>query len=199
MICSSVLAQSDTDYLPVRLANFDASANTNIAKLHWSTICYLDFANFQIQKSVDGINFTTVNTFTADKFRCTQPFDFADSSLTHLGTVFYRINVGNIDGKFFYSAIRSVYLKEKSFKLTSVYPTLVSATLHFSLANDRNENFRAVIVNGAGKVVKSREFQAVNGITKYTMPTADLSHGYYWLRVLDGRGNADIGKFLKQN
>lgn len=117
IVCTSTSAQSDSNYLPVRLASFDVSANNNIAKLNWRTICYLQYANFQIQKSADGKNFTTIYSFTADKLRCRQPFDFTDSSLSNLGNVYYRINVGNIDGQFLSSAIRNVYLQERGFDL----------------------------------------------------------------------------------
>ena len=198
-VSSGTSAQSDINYFPVRLSSFDATVYNNIAKLHWSTICYLQYANFQIQKSSDGENFTTIHSFTADKFRCTQPFDFVDSSLTYLGKVFYRINVGNIDGEFFSSAIRPVYLKEKGFDLVSVYPTMATSFLNFSLSDNKSESFWSVIINQSGAVVKKQQFQAVNGITKYTLNTNNLPSGYYWLKVVNERGGLKTAIFFKQN
>lgn len=195
---NGISAQSDSNYLPVRLSSFDVNVKNNIAKLHWSTICYLQYANFQIQKSVDGKNFTTINSFTADKLRCRQPFDFSDSSFTTLGNVFYRINVGNIDGKFFSSAIRTVYLKEDGFNLISVYPTTVNSSLNFSLSDNRNESFWAVIINLSGTIVKKQQFQAVNGITKYIINADNLPAGVFWLQVFNRKGNSKTAKILKQ-
>lgn len=198
IVCNVTSAQSDSNYLPVRLSSFDVRVHNNIAKLHWSTICYLQYANFQIQKSTDGNFFSTINTFTADKLRCRQPFDFSDSSFTNLGNVFYRINVGNIDGEFFSSAIRTVYLKEDGFDLVSVYPTRVTSSLNFSLSDSRNESFWAAIINGLGAIVKKQQFQAVNGITKYIINTDNLPTGVYWLQVFNGKGNSKTAKFFKQ-
>lgn len=193
-----VSAQSDSNSLPVRLSSFEVGADNNIAKLHWSTICYLQYANFEIQKSVDGANFTTINSFTADRFRCQQPFDFSDSSLSNTGKVFYRINVGSIDGNFMSSAIRTVYLKEDEFDLRSVYPTMVTSVLNFTLANNTIEPVWATIINGAGAVVKKEQFQAVNGITKYVINADNLPAGFYFLKVFNGRGNLKTTKFFKK-
>jgi hypothetical protein len=197
-VSSSTSAQSDSVYFPVRLSSFDATANNNAAKLHWSTICYLQYANFQIQKSADGKNFTTIHSFTADKLRCRQPFDFSDSSLSNLGKVFYRINVGNIDGHFFSSAIRIVYLKEEGFNLVAVYPTIVHSSLNFSLSDNKDETIWAFILNESGRVLRKQRFQAVSGVTKYTLNTNDLPTRYYWLKVINESGRFKTSKFLKQ-
>ncbi len=91
----------------------------------------MQYANFQIQKSANGKDFSTISSFTADRLRCQQPFDYTDSSKTYQGNIFYRINVGNIDGKFYHSSVRSVYIKEKGFDLVSVYPTIVKSSINF--------------------------------------------------------------------
>jgi hypothetical protein len=192
------VAQSDSNYLPVRLSSFEVGVANNIAKLHWSTICYLQYANFEIQKSIDGKNFTTINTFTADKLRCLQPFNYIDSSLSNLGKVFYRINVGSIDGNFSTSAIRSVYLKEEAFNLLSVYPTIASTSLNFSLANNTDETIWAVIVNGSGKIVGKQQYKGFKGITRYQITTDNLPGGFYFLQVANGKGNSQSIKFIRQ-
>ena len=194
----SSFAQSDSNYLPVRLSSFEAGVQKDMAKLHWSTVCYLQYANFEIQVSPDGENYQTIHSFTADKYRCSQPFDFIDSSQGFLGNVFYRINVGNIDGKFFSSEVRTVYLMEKSFDLISVYPTMVTSSLNFSLSNNKVEPFSAVIINGLGAVVKKQQFQGANGVAKFVLKANNLSSGYYWLRVSNGKGEVRTARFIKQ-
>jgi len=114
--CHAASAQSDSSYYTIRLSSFDVSVTNNVTKLHWKTICFLQYANFQIQKSANGTDYNTISSFTADRLRCQQPFDFTDSSSANQGNIFYRINVGNIDGTFYNSAVRRVYLKEKGFE-----------------------------------------------------------------------------------
>jgi hypothetical protein len=198
IVCNAVIAQNDSIYFPVRLESFDVGVSNNIAILNWKTICYLQYANFQIQKSADGKDFTTIDSFIADKLRCQQPFDYKDSTSINQGNIYYRINVGNIDGKFYHSAIRHLYLKEKGFDLMNVYPTLVKLSLNFSISDDENETFSAVIINGNGSVVSKEKLQAVKGINKYSFRAEKLSTGYYWLKVFNERGNTKTAKFFKQ-
>lgn len=190
-------AQPDSIYFPVRLSAFDVTANNNAAKLHWSTVCYLQYANFQIQVSADGENYKTIHSFTADRYRCSQPFDFMDHSPAYSGNVFYRINVGNIDGKFFSSEVRKVHIKEKEFDLISVYPTVVTSNLKISMSNDKNESFSAVILNASGSVVKKQQLQAVKGIARFNMNTSNLSNGFYLLHVFNANGDSKTARFLK--
>lgn len=198
MVCGTALAQSDSLYFPVRLESFDVGVSNDIALLQWKTICYLQYANFQIQKSTDGKDFITIDSFIADKFRCQQPFDFKDSTGIHQGDVFYRINVGNIDGKFYHSAIRHIYLKEKGFDLLEVYPTMVSISLNFSISDDANETFSVVVINQNGSIILKKKLQAFRGITKYNLSMDNLSTGYYWLQVFNEKGNMKTAKFFKQ-
>lgn len=198
LICSAASSQSDSIYLPVRLESFDVGISNNIASLHWKTICYLQYANFQVQKSANGKDFVTIDSFIADKLRCQQPFEYKDSTSINQGNIFYRINVGNIDGKFYHSVIRRLFLKEKEFDLLDVYPTMVNLSLNFSISDDRNETFSAVIINQNGSIVQKRKLQAFKGVTNYNLKMDNLSTGYYWLRVFNEKGNLKTVKFFKQ-
>lgn len=196
--CNLASAQGDSNYLPVSLSSFEVSAYENISKLQWSTICYLQYANFEIQKSADGANFTTIHSFTADKFRCQQPFDFSDSSSSATGKIFYRINVGSIDGNFKSSAIRSVYLKEGEFNLSAVYPTIVSSSLNFILVNNIAEPVMVTIINGGGTIIKKLQFQSINGINRFAINTNHFSAGIYFLQISNGKRNLKTAKFIRK-
>ncbi len=150
------------------------------------------------QRSLSAVkDFTTISSFTADKLRCQQPFDFTDSSSINQGNIFYRINVGNIDGKFYQSLVRRVYIKEKGFDLVSVYPTIVKSSINFSLSNSDNETFRVVIINQSGSIVKNKKLQIPKGLSNYNFETSDLPSGYYWLQVLNGQDDLRTAKFIK--
>ena len=198
IVFNGVSAQSDSIYFPVKLSSFDAASNNNTATLHWSTVCYLQYANFQIQISADGENYKTIHSFTADKYRCSQPFDFIDHSPAYFGNVFYRINVGNLNGQFFSSEVRRVHIKEQEFNLISVYPTITRSNLKVSFSNDKNESFSVVIINASGAVVKKHQLQAVNGIARFNMNTSDLPSGYYVLRVFNAKGDSKTARFIRQ-
>lgn len=191
-------AQTDSSYFTVRLSSFDASVLNNITRLHWKTVCFLEYANFQIEKSADGKDFTSIFSFTADRLRCQQPFDFSDSSHSAQGTVFYRINVGNIDGKFYHSAIRRVDIKEKGFDLIDVYPTIATSSINFSITNSTNKTYHVAIINQSGCIIKNKNLQVPKGLSNYNFETGNLPPGYYWLKVINETGDSRTSKFVKQ-
>lgn len=198
VLSNAVSAQSDSIYFPVRLESFDVGVSNNVARLNWKTICYLQYANFQVQKSADGKDFVTIDSFIADKLRCQQPFEYKDSTSINQGNIFYRINVGNIDGKFYHSVIRRLFLKEKEFDLLDVYPTMVNLSLNFSISDDQNETFSVAIINQNGSILQKKKLQAIKGATSFNLKMDNLSTGYYWLKVFNERGKMKTVKFFKQ-
>lgn len=198
IVVPGINAQSDSSFFTVRLSAFDVSANKNISKLHWKTVCYLQYANFEIQKSTNGTDYITLNSFTADRLRCLQPFDFVDSALSNQGNVFYRVNVGNIDGTFYHSVVRRVFLKAKGFDLVSVYPTIATDAINFSLTNGENETFLAMVVDQRGIIVKEQKHQTPKGLSYNNFQIGNLPSGYYLLQVLNEKGEIKTAKFIKQ-
>lgn len=73
---------SGADSVPVRLSTLDARSNGNDARLDWKVVCFLDYAKFEIQRSADGSNYTTINIFEADYLRCRQPLTIPMQILT---------------------------------------------------------------------------------------------------------------------
>ncbi len=130
--------------------------------------------------------------------RCLQPFDFTDSSSANQGNIFYRINVGNIDGTFYNSAVRRIYLKEKGFDLIAIYPTIVTSSANFTLSSADNKTFYATIINQSGVSVKTIKLQVPKGLSYYSLQTSGLPPGYYWLQVLNEQGEVKTEKFIKQ-
>ena len=198
LVSCAVFAQSDSLYFTPQLASFEVTSSNNIARLYWKAICFLDYANFRIEKSVDGKNFTTIHSLVADKVRCQQPFNFTDTSLSESGIIFYRINIGSIDGNFYQSAIRNVSLREKEFNLTSVYPTIATSNINFSIANNNNEKLSILIINQSGNIVKQKDLMVPKGLSNYNIEVNALPRGYYWLEIINNQKNLRTAKFLKQ-
>ncbi len=198
IISYSAYSQTDSSFFTVRLSSFDVSFHNNISKLHWKTVCFLQYANFEIQRSANGIDYSTISSFTADRLRCQQPFDFVDSLTGNPGSIFYRINVGNIDGTFYHSAIRRVSITGKGFGLVNVYPTIVSGNINFSVISSDKETFRAIILDQRGIIIKEQQNQAPKGLSNYNIQMGNLPAGYYWLQVTNDKGEVKTEKFIKQ-
>jgi hypothetical protein len=192
------LAQSDSSYFTVRLSTFDISLKNNIPTLHWKTVCYLEYAQFQIQRSANGTDYTTINSFTADRVRCLQPFDFADSTRENQSNLFYRIRVGDVDGAYYHSAVRRIAIATKSFHLQSLYPTIVSDNFTFTVTDEVSESFRSMIIDQRGALIKVQQHRTINGISNYDLDASQLPAGYYLLKIVNEKGNSGTARFLKK-
>ena len=190
-------AQIDST-IPVRISSFNATSGDNISKLLWKTACSLDYARFEIQRSYNGNNYITINSFKADRFRCQQPFYFSDSSAEQLsGRVFYRLKVGDLDGKVYNSKTVSVVTRGEGIEINSLTPTMVAATATLSISTSKNDEAVIRIINIQGNFMNSQKIRLVKGVNNIQLNTTSLQPGKYWLQLANGKGEIKTVQFLK--
>lgn len=183
-----LFAQPDSTLYPVSLSSFKVSGVGSSVNLRWETVCYLSFANFNVQRSNDGVNFTTFHSFSADRLRCQQPFFLADNFSNANPTVFYRINVSDIDGRLYHSKIVPWKNEGISDEFLSVYPNVVSSQASIVLASPVAAVVSLQLVNTAGAVVKRYQYNVGKGVTNLNLNIPDVSNGNYWLSATDASG-----------
>lgn len=184
-----------TDSVPVRLSTLDARSIGNDARLDWKVVCFLDYAKFEIQRSPDGINYSTINIFEADQLRCRQPFDFTDANIS--GKAFYRIKVGDLNGRIYHSKIVAVTGKEKGFKINSLTPTLINTNALLSVSSASTDNAEIAITNFQGNTVKRIAIQLNKGVTEFRFDAGSLATGNYVLTLTNGFSDRKTVRFTK--
>ena len=191
-------SQLDSTTIPVRLSYFEAGSGTGNTTLRWRTVCYLDFANFEIQKSIDGNNYQLISSFTADKLRCQQPFDFSDNNNGLAARIFYRINVKDIDGKAYQSKIVSVFTTGKGFAINSFSPTLINSSATISISSAANETIQLSVVNFQGAIAKQQTIAVTRGAGTYLVSMDGLPKGKYLAVFQTQQGVRKSTSFIKQ-
>jgi len=194
----SIQAQlSVSDSVPVRLSTLDARLVGNSARLDWRVVCFLSFARFEIQKSADGRSYTTIHSFEADELRCRQPFDFTDANIN--GRAFYRLRVGDPDGRVYNSKIVAVAGKETGFELNSLTPSLVFNSTSLSISAAVAGKASISITNFQGNTVQSFSFNLNKGVTETLLNLSGLAKGNYILRLSNGSSDTRVIRFSKVN
>ena len=194
----SIAANSQTaqpDSLPVRLSTLEASTNGNTARLDWKVVCFLQYAKFEIQRSANGINYNTINTFEADQLRCRQPFDFTDANIS--GRVYYRIKVGDLDGRFAVSKTVAVSGKVNGFEINSLTPSLINTNTTLSISSATAEKAEIAIINFQGKVVKRIAINLNKGTTELPVDMISLAKGNYILSITNRLLEIKTTRFTK--
>ena len=147
--------------LPLQLLSFTAQKCGNNVCLNWKTANEQNVSHFEIERSTDGRNFTTIKTEAA-KNQSLNLYSYEDALAGQRAAdkVYYRIRQVDGDGKTKYSAI--AFVKQNA-TLAEVYPTLFSKS--FTIQNNSTDNVQLILYSTDGKILKNQSIhQGVNNI-----------------------------------
>lgn len=190
-------SQFDSTTTPIRLSYLEAGSNAGNTTLRWKTVCFLEYATFDIQRSTDGATYQSISNFTADRLRCQQPFDFTDNNNT-TARLFYRIAVKDIDGKVYQSKIVTVFNQGKGFAINSFAPTVATSSVSISISSSANETVRLSVINSQGTIVKQQSLIVIKGATTHQLSVEELQKGKYFAVFQKQDGEMNTLSFIKQ-
>ena len=158
--------------------NFSGQRNGNDIDLKWRTENEINVSNFEVEYSVDGVNFKVGGLVTAKNGSANNyPFTLYN----YVEPVYYiRLKSIDRDGTFKYSNI--IIISNKQNIATSIYPNPVKdkATLQ---TNDRALlNTQATLIDVNGRAIKKINIKNVFEI----MDLSNLPNGVYVLRLANG-------------
>lgn len=176
--------------LPITLTSFNGSLINNNALLRWQATTGVDAKEFVIERSKDGIAFTTAGTVTVD-IR-TNNYSFEDKNL-FAGTNYYRLKLVNANGSFKYSKFIVLRLDANTGKKLNVFPNPVSSFLSVSYPPADIET-TLVIADMTGKEVFRKKIPG--GSSQESFDVSSLSAGGYVLTLYTTTGTL-VSKFIK--
>lgn len=169
--------------LPIKLVSFTASKNKDKVELLWSTANEQNNSHFEIERSIDGLSFETLNKTTAAGNSTTFVNYFFVDKKPALGTNYYRLKQVDYDGKMTYSSIKFVIF---NFESLFIQTTIVKDVLDVK-TNDEKES-TLVFYNNAGQ-----KMLAIRGKGRQLVNVSNFPSGIYFIHNYDG----EIVKFLK--
>ena len=162
---------------PVKLKGFNASVVNNLTKLTWTSENEINVAGFELEKSIDGKIFTTVNTTNS-----TGKANYSSSDIAPKGITYYRLKINNLDGSYTYSNVISVNGKKIGTGI-NIYPNPASSNITVSYVKVSN-NATINIYTTDGKLVTTSKL--VEGSSQTTLDVSTLKSGKYVLTMNDG-------------
>ena len=187
---------SATCTLPLTLLNFSAALNGKAAQLQWTTTTEINTKNFIVQRSVDGIHFSSIGTVNAAG-NSTQKtsYKFDDASALNAGAnkLYYRLQMVDKDGKFTFSKIAIVEIVNG--KLFVIYPNPAKDVL-FIKTNGSLNNTEIRINDQSGKVVLKQQMTNMQAGTPNKVNVGGLNKGVYYLQLITG-SDVQTTKFFK--
>lgn len=185
--------------LSIKLTYFKGTQTDKKHFLSWKVVCTSAEAGFELQRSTDGVNYTSIYAFAASKERCENPFDFTDAAPAD-GKNYYRLKMIDVDSKVNYS--HTVLLTQKSgrFDLMSISPNVVSnETAVLKIDAYEKENITIVISDFTGRVIQKQTANLQTGLNQIPLQhITNLPAGIYNVTAYSNSAKPKALKLIKQ-
>ncbi len=159
--------------LPVTFTSFTASLQNKNVLLQWKTAQETNSHHFNVQRSLTGTDFVTMNAVTATGNSTGSTYSYADETYAKTNvppSVYYRIQEVDKDGRLFYSGTALVHGTQS---IISLYPNPAGSFIRFSIPNATVAD-AVVIYDAKGRAVKQwshytlAQPAAIDGLSKGT-------------------------------
>ncbi len=183
--------------LPVDLLSFTGRTANNINILNWATATELNNAKFEIERSLDGINFEYIGEMKgAGTTNARRDYVFADNQPLS-GSNFYRLRQVDLDGKFNYSKTILLNLRIDKLSIGTIVPNPTSGQLGYTVYSPTVENATLTVRNVLGQVVYSNSNTLKAGNNALDFDATNLAAGSYMIFVQDAKGRIAQKQFIK--
>ena len=177
LVCQS----TTTCTLPVELLYFSATKSGEQAVLNWATATEINSNYFYVQKSTDGINWTTIGKVNAaGNSTSILEYSFTDPNLLSVGTNYYRIVEVDFDGSSYNSNIERIKVSDENLNI-SVVPNPNNGNFNVTI-HGGDKNTLVTLSNTLGQVVYQRAEEITNTYSQ-DLNLGYLSKGVYYLSV----------------
>lgn len=184
--------------LPVSLTALKGTYANGVARLSWGTQQESNSAYFEIERSSDGSNFTSIGrTAAAGVSVLERNYRFDDIKVNN-GTNYYRLKAVDKDGSFTYSNIVVLNVSIKGISITGIYPSPFIDKVNVTVAAETNSTVTIRLLDNTGKQLRQQISQVnkgVNNLALYNL--GGLAQGLYLVEVVTD-GVSQTQKILKQ-
>lgn len=179
---SQQVAISPGTVLPVELLDFGAEIceEKNVC-LDWVTATEVNNDYFQIERSVDGVNFSSIakvkgaGTSMVTRFYSTKDVEPPQA------IIYYRLKQVDFNGSFTYSNTVAVDLT--SIRILSLYPNPANGNVNIQLGSAITTSGTVKIYDLTGRVVMSRAVVVPWGESTMELDVSNLSKGGYHFTI----------------
>ncbi|MFT5647369.1 MAG: hypothetical protein ACI976_002059 [Aureispira sp.] len=178
---ATIISNRCTILLPIDLLSFTTTVLNSEIQLNWVTTAETNNDYFNVERSADGINFTSIDEINGAG-NSTHPLSYSTVDGAPLeGWSYYRLKQTNYNGKINYSDIVSAEFKTGNDFIFNIYPNPFSTQTTFR-TSEKLKNAILTIYDSYGHIVKQR--QNISGQT-IIFHRDNLPSGVYFSRLVE--------------
>jgi hypothetical protein len=184
--------------LPVHLISFQGNLNkNNKATLNWTVADNETVSHFEVEKSVNGIDFTTVGVVLASEKFGTENYMFYET-VSGNDKVMYRLKMIDKGHDIDYSRILVFNTKTIISNAIRIIGNPVNDKITFSYASSATQMMDVKVYDMSGRIVLTNKLNSAEGNNIISLPLAStFKTGMYVVELNDGTVRQST-KFIKQ-
>ncbi len=191
----------NTGTLPVEISRFTAKAIGKDAYINWITVSEINNSHFELERSVDGVNYELVDKVKgAGNSNTLNNYQIIDNNAAQFNyTIYYRLKQIDYDGKeSMFGPIKVVF---ENPELTTIsveaYPNPFNNQFNVEINGAKGELTQINIIDIHGKLIKHFETYLGSNIAVVNLESMDdLQDGIYFLKV-NVKSETRIQKIIK--
>ncbi len=177
-----ITMNSGCDVLSGKPYNFNAKLAHQTVFLSWNSNDYIAGDVYEIERSVDGNNFTAINKVKSGSSGIYREVDDISRLSTH--ELFYRLKFTGTGGRVMYSNTIRLLLRSVADEFISIAPNPVVDQFWLSFSVTSTSLAEISIINSTGAIVYQTNVQAQAGFNEWIINKANVwSPGQYILQV----------------
>lgn len=192
---SSFYFASANIILPLQLVTFSGALQNNAALLKWITTNEVNVSHFDVERSINGVDFTKIGTETAIGGNSKNNYTYTDYEACNQNSsvVYYRLKIVDIDGSSRYSQVVAITIISVNDFL--IRPNPVQQTLYVHSKKDFHKPLQIELYDLSGKMlIRQQSFK-----NDFTIDVSSLKAGVYVLKMFNSYDvQVQIDKVMKQ-
>lgn len=184
--------------LPVSLTALQGKYANGVANLNWGTQQESNSSHFEIERSNDGSNFSSIGKVAAAGFsNLEKTYRFNDIKVNN-GTNYYRLKAVDKDGSFSYSNTVAIQVSIKGISITGIYPSPFVDKVNIALAAESNTTATLRLLDNTGRQLRLQTHTINKGANNLSINNLNgLAKGLYLVEVIID-GAVQSQKIIKQ-
>jgi hypothetical protein len=178
--------------LPVTIINFKAYQKGSGVEIDWSALNEINFDHYEVQRSTDGVSFTTFARVNAANKGNISNYSETDPSPVN-GNNYYRVKAIDNDGSVRYTAIARINICCNKATVT-IYPNpVLNKIFNVQLSNMPAGNYKVIMYNSIGQQVILKTLTHIGGsVTQSFKLSSTITAGSYFVRVFNESTNVVV-------
>lgn len=172
--------------LPVSIINLAANFNEGKTNISWTSLQEHNLDGYEIQRSLDGINFEVAGNIKANNLTALQQYKFTDNvAALNSKYLYYRIRVVDIDLSMKLTNTVSVKIADWKTNEMIIAPNPSSNSAQIRIKSAKAGAGVVTIFDAGGKGVLTQQVNLLAGNNSVTLNNiTSLTEGYYTVRLI---------------